>query len=562
MTDDPKLDDMADTGPLNDGLDDAEVEHARTIALPSIPDEEKTNPVQRSMLTAMVSDDDDTEFLRQSEVDSSYEATVQFDAQTLETDERAALQRRRGPLPPPPTPPPPDDNEVITLETDEQQALKRRRADPPMTAPAVLLHPPPDEPPTQPRPAIRLPEQKPSSPDQRGKSAFWKRDSFWNPKQATQPASLLRVPISEDAFLARERDAFKIALAGSFFGAVVALAIAMSTWMAPLKVIVLAITCAIPMAAVTGWFTRPDDLDNFSIDDLKILVRPVALGTAVLLVFTLPWQLGVVRSLLRPFAANTAAMSLEVLQDRSETVATNECVRIAPNPERVRALAEGLPGRVEVTRACFERVTDQPGAAARDVLGQWRPLMVAPTVDKERACDMAKSAAALPLPPWELRSTFVDCVVEAGTEVQDCCGKALAGINDGTITAPPDDYVPAEAAASSWLQFSLGSLSDRQQKIRESSGLDTRMAQGAAIDFACRAADQGMSMGPAFVSALKSCGIGADTPTDTAYWQRVCASMRERHAAQKDRTKARALCDAAKSGGALLGTQPSDGEEP
>ena len=474
--------------------DDADV--AQTKALKPPTDDIPTDPVR------VAYDEDETEHL----------AASAFDAPTSERTAAAIVV---------PVALASEDDD--TLKVGEEQVLHRSPgrkppADP--TRPAQLFERPPER-----LPPVHQPPEQPRPPG--ASRPFWRKDSFWSNRPPTQPAELQPTPQHLEARAKRTRVVALIAVAvASMF----LVTVTISTWMSPGDVLLLSLALGLLVAAATGWIMRPDDLRKFRTADLRLLAKPVALAALMLFAFSLPWQLGPVRKLLRGLAAESPEIVREVLRDRADSVVLAECLRIAPrylNSEVATALASGLPGRPDAARSCLNTAAHGP-VLARAIMQRWHPALV--TQGEDVACPVAQTIGVLPLPAWELQAPLADCVVASPNEAaRACCATALAAARAGAddwMAGQPPDWTPNERTAAALLRLALDAEATSEER-RASAKFNEPAAARMAILVGCDATDRDANLGEEFAAALADCEVDrAKLPRDRKTWSTICATAR------------------------------------
>ncbi len=378
---------------------------------------------------------------------------------------------------------------------------------------------------------------------------------FWRKRGNTKASPVSAVPIDPAELADRGKRAFVVAGVTTVVWIVALIALAVMSWMDPNDAILFALLSILPTTVVVGWLSRPEDREP-RIDDLKILARPLAASLLVMLVASLPWQLGEFRLAMRSFADQSPSISAKVLGDRSDAVGMAECRRIIaayPRAGVADLLAAGLVGRPDVARACIAGAGDVAPLVSGALVGIWAGALADKRTSTDGACQVAKSMTALDRPPGEVETRLLSCIMTAPPEVRTCCGDALAAAHNGgtpdwvaRVEAEPS-YVPDEPTAASLLALTFGSpqVSDAQKEIVKRAGFEGAPAQRMAIVFACAASKAGANLGGEFVGSLGRCAIDPEKYTRSReVWLEVCSRAQDRVIRRRQDPR-ESLCQAA-----------------
>lgn len=394
---------------------------------------------------------------------------------------------------------------------------------------------------------------------------------FYSLPEANSIGTLDATVIGHVSFAEDNREAIAL-LIGLGLGLASALGLttfALARWSTPNEVMGVGILLMIIGAIVTVGFVLPRE--NVRLMDIKGALVPTGINLALVLIAALCWQLGSIRSALRPFASEAATMSQRVLEDRSNAVAVDECVRLFDKLD-ARAFREvmvtSLVGRRDVASDCFARLDTKQQAQLSGLLANtWHEQLMTEGIDGGRACELADSLITLDRPTGDIETRLLACVLTAkSTNVQSCCGvslvKRVATANENWVASiQAGDELDASdestAAGLMTLAFHQQGVTGSQQEFVNAAKFDGAAGRRLALTFACDSLQGGAErLSMHFAASLgKQCPINeATVPRSREIWADVCEEALSRVGNAVEPSKA--LCAATRT--ALVGHAVAD----
>ena len=349
-----------------------------------------------------------------------------------------------------------------------------------------------------------------------------------------------------------------VALIAGLASGLVLLSVALGTWATPAEMMTWTLLAMVLSAGLVAGVVLPHD--DLRVDGLRRAFIPMGIAVTATLAAGLAWQLSPVRSNLREFASLSPEMARDVIDDKSATVATQECVRVAAKYEFEawrEILVDKLVDRRELTDRCLSELSSDSARNVTAALAKrWEEETLDAATNTDRACAAAQAIAVLDRPPGEVEARLLSCSLAAPTEaVQSCCGEVLitraAGSDEwmGKVLGLQDYSADAETAAGLLgLAFHRDGVTEAQKRMAEGAHFDGPVAQTTALTLACGALESDAAGLPKHFTASLGSGCQVDVtalPKSRELWVDGCADALE--LIESGTAPQAALCSAARS---------------